>query len=151
MDLYYLEKLQHILETTSSTGFSTPALLVTENAPCNPSLTQAHATPRRTAEITTTYPKPTFYADVNSTRTLPKNILSPLEPGYEIQWARLTQVTLEEFSFIDDKLKLKSLMHQMTKHNTARQAASVHLLQAIQDPTHNPLHAFFKWLHLYTA
>jgi len=117
---------------------------VTENAPCSPSLTQAHATPRRTAEIPTAYPKPTFYADVNNTRTLPKDILSPHEPGYEIQWARLTQATLEEFPFIDDKLKLKSLMHHMTKHATARQAESDQLLQAIQDPTHNPLHAFFK-------
>ena len=38
-------------------------------------------------------------------------------------------------------------MHQMINHNTAHQAASAQLLQAIQDPTHNPLHAFFKWLN----
>jgi len=70
--------------------------------------------------------------------------LSCLEPGQEIQWARITQATLDEFPNIEDKLK--SLMHQLTKHPAAKQAASVQLLQANQDPEHNPLKAFFNWI-----
>ena len=84
---------------------------------------------------------------LNNIRTLPQDLLFSLQPGNEIQWAQITLATLEEFPFINDKLKLTSLMHQMTNHNTAHQAASAQLLQAIQDPTHNPLNAFFKWLN----
>jgi len=89
---------------------------------------------------------PLFRADVNFTRTILKDLLSELEPGCEIQWSQITQATLEEFPHIDDKLKLKSLMHQMVHHKTARQAASAQLLRAIRDPTHKPLQAFFTWL-----
>ena len=34
----------------------------------------------------------------------------------------------------------------MTHHKTVRQAAAAQLLQAIREPTHNPLQAFFTWL-----
>ena len=62
------------------------------------------------------------------------------------KWAKLTQSTLEEFPHIDNKLKLKALTHQLTKHPAAKQAAAAQLLQAIQDPHYDPLNGFFTWL-----
>ena len=103
-----------------------------------PSL-QAHVVSRKPPELSNAHPQHNFCADANNIHTLQKDLLFPLQPGNEIQWAKITLATLEEFPFINDKLKLTSLMHQMTNHNTAHQAASAQLLQAIQDPTHNPL------------
>ena len=73
-------------------------------------------------------------------------MLSILDPGDEIPWARLTQATLEEFPNIDEKLKLKALTRQLTQHPAAKQAAMAQLLQSIQDPAHNPLQRFFNWI-----
>jgi len=73
-------------------------------------------------------------------------LLNPLELGDEIQWARLTQATLEEFPYIDSKLKLQALTQHLARHPAAKQAASAQLLQAIQDPCHDPLNGFFTWL-----
>ena len=53
---------------------------------------------------------------------------------------------MEEFPHIDNKLKLKALTHQLTKHPAAKQAAAAQLLQAIQDPHYDPLNGFFTWL-----
>ena len=148
-DLCYLEKLHQSLETTSSersAGFSTPVLQVATALPHNSPFQKSRTIQQPAADTGATYKQPLFRAHVNLTRTLPKDLLSELEPGYEIQWSQLTQATLDEFPHIDDKLKLKSLMHQMTHHKTARQAASAQLLQAIRDPTHKPLQAFFTWL-----
>ena len=112
------------------TGVQTCAL------PISPNVLQ---TPR-------TNPAPIFYPEVNQTRFIPKMLLNPLELGDEIQWARLTQATLEEFPYIDSKLKLKALTQHLTKHPAAKQAAAAQLLQAIQDPLHDPLNGFFTWL-----
>jgi len=127
-----------------STDFSTPAPRIIENLSDNLPSSQAHAVSRKPPELPTAHPHCYFCTGEHNIRTLPQDLLFPLQPGNEIQWAQITLATLEEFSFINDKLKLQSLIHQMTNHNTAHQAASAHLLQAIQDPTHNPLHAFFK-------
>ena len=138
------EELNQPTRSVHSADFDTPVLLMTENVTGNSSSSQAHAVSRKPPEIPTAHPQYYFCTDVHNIRTLPKDLLFPLQPGNEIQWAQITLATLEEFPFINDKLKLKSLMHHMTNHNTAHQAASAQLLQAIQDPTHNPLHAFFK-------
>jgi len=73
-------------------------------------------------------------------------LLNPLELGDEIQWAHLTQSTLAEFPYIDSKLKLKALTQYLAQHPAAKQAAAANLLQAIQDPLHDPLQGFFTWL-----
>jgi len=87
-----------------------------------------------------------FYPEVNTTRSIPKDLLSSLDPGDEIPWACLTQATLDEFPNVDDKLKLKALTRQLTQHPAAKQAAMAQLLQSIQDPAHNPLQGFFNWI-----
>jgi len=141
------EELNQPTRSVHSADFDTPVLLMTENVTGNSSSSQAHAVSRKPPEIPTAHPQYYFCTDVHNIRTLPKDLLFPLQPGNEIQWAQITLATLEEFPFINDKLKLKSLMHHMTNHNTAHQAASAQLLQEIQDPTYDPLHAFFKWLN----
>jgi len=130
-----------------STDVATPAPLMIENLSDNLPSSQAQAVSQIPPELPTAHPHYYFCTDEHNIRTLPQDLLFPLQPGNEIQWAQITLATLEEFSFINDKLKLQSLMHQMTNHSTAHQAASAQLLQAIQDPTHNPLHAFFQWLN----
>ena len=130
-----------------STDVATPAPLMIENLSDNLPSSQAQAVSQIPPELPTAHPHYYFCTDEHNIRTLPQDLLFPLQPGNEIQWAQITLATLEEFSFINDKLKLQCLMHQMTNHNTAHQAASAQLLQAIEDPTHNPLHAFFKWLN----
>jgi len=96
-------------------------------------------------------PPAIFYPEVNQTRFIPKMLLNPLDLGDEIQWARLTQTMLEEFSYIALKLKLKALTQHLAWHPAAKQAAEAQLLQAIQDPLHDPLNGFFTWLfHSYS-
>jgi len=84
-------------------------------------------------------PPSIFYPEANQTRFIPKMLLNPLDLGDEIQWARLTQATLEEFPYIAPKLKLKVLTQYLARHPAAKQAAAAQLLQAIQDPLHDPL------------
>jgi len=129
-----------------NTDFDTPTPLTPDNFSDNLSSLQVHAVSRKPPEFPTAHQQYYFSTDVQNIRTLPKDLLFSLQPGNEIQWAQITLATLEEFPFINDKLKLNSLMHQMTNHNIAYKAASAQILQAIQDPTHNPLHAFFNWL-----
>ena len=91
-------------------------------------------------------PKPIFHPKTSQLRFIPKRLLNPLELGDEIQWAHLTQSTLTEFPYIDSKLKLKALTQYLMQHPAAKQAATANLLQAIQDPLHDPLQGFFTWL-----
>jgi len=96
-------------------------------------------------------PPSIFYPEVNQTRFIPKMLLNPLDLGNEIQWARLTQATSEEFPYITPKLKLKALTQHLARHPAAKQAAAAQLLQTIQDPLHDPLNGFFTWLfHSYS-
>jgi len=150
IQLSYLNNLQHCINTTEHTqiaGFSSPdnpETITTQNVPPR---SQPLFTPQTSIPIPHIRPKPTFYTEVNNTRSISKDLVSILDPGDEIQWARLTQTTLEEYPHIDDKLKLKALTQQLAKHQAAKQAAAAQLLQTIQDPTHNPLQGFFTWLH----
>ena len=146
--LQLLNKLQHYLlhnNRPHSEGFE-PSQLAAD--PASPKFLQAPTQPTTTATLNTrpTLPKPVFYPEVNNTRSIPKDLLSILDPGDEIPWARLTQSTLEEFPNIDEKLKLKALTRQLTQHPAAKQAAMAQLLQSIQDPAHNPLQGFFTWI-----
>jgi len=146
--LQYLNKLQHHLlhnNRPHSEGFE-PSQLAADSA--SPNFLQPITQPIATTSLNTrqTLPKPVFYPEVNNTRSIPKDLLSILDPGDEIPWARLTQATLEEFPNIDEKLKLKALTRQLTQHPAAKQAAMAQLLQSIQDPAHNPLQGFFNWL-----
>jgi len=147
--LLHLDNLRISLQTkipAQSAGFSSPThpdkgpFHTPQNQP-QPSL---H--PPGLIQTPRTNPAPIFYPEVNQTRFIPKMLLNPLELGDEIQWARLTQATLEEFPYIDSKLKLKALTQHLTKHPAAKQAAAAQLLQAIQDPLHDPLNGFFTWL-----
>ena len=146
--LQYLNKLQlHLSHAvrSHSEGFE-PSQLAAD--PASPNFLQPPTQPIATTSHNTrpTLPKPVFYPEVNNTRSIPKDLLSILDSGDEIQWARLTQATLEEFPNIDEKLKLKALTRQLTQHPAAKQAAMAQLLQSIQDPTHNPLQGFFTWI-----
>jgi len=146
--LQYLNKLQlHLSPNTRSRseGFEPSQPTVD---PVSPNFLQPPTQPIVTMSHNTrpTLPKPIFYPEVNNTRSIPKDLLSILDPGDEIQWARLTQATLVEFPSIDEKLKLKALTRQLTLHPAAKQAAMAQLLQSIQDPAHNPLQGFFTWI-----
>jgi len=146
--LQYLNKLQlHLPHNTrsSSEGFEPSQLAVDPASPnfLQPPMQSLVTTSPNTRQ---TLPKPVFYQEVNNTRSIPKDLLSILDPGDEIPWARLTQATREEFPNIDEKLKLKALTRQLTQHPAAKQAAMAQLLQSIQDPAHNPLQGFFTWI-----
>jgi len=148
-DLCYLEKLHSMTEShviEKSADFSTPrpqaATTSLQIAPPVTTPFQAHNQVR--AE--TSNRQPPFQTNVNFSRSIPKDLPSQLDAGCEIQWSHITQATLAEFIHIDGKLKLKSLMHQMTHHKIARQAAAAQRLQAIRESTHNLLQAFFTWL-----
>jgi len=148
-DLCYLEKLHSKIElqvSEKSAGFSTPTLQAATTSPqIAPPMTTPFQAHNRVSDDTSNR-QPPFQTNVNFSRSIPKYLLSQLDQGSEIQWSQITQATLAEFPHIDDKLKLKSRMHQMTQHKTARQTAAAQLLQAIREPTHNPLQAFFTWL-----
>ena len=146
--LQYLNKLQHhplLNNRPHSQGFAPPQLLEDSASPNFPQPFTQSTTTTSTA-TRPTLPKPVFYPEVNTTRSIPKDLLSILDPGDEIPWACLTQATLEEFPNIDDKLKLKALTRQLTQHPAAKQAAMAQLFQSIQDPAYNPLQGFFNWL-----
>ena len=148
--LLHLDNLRTSLQKTTtpthSAGFSSP--VHPDKGPLHtpPNQPQPSHHPPNLVQTPRTNPAPIFYPEVNQTRFIPKMLLNPLELGDEIQWARLTQATLEEFPYIDSKLKLKALTQHLTKHPAAKQAAAAQLLQAIQDPLHDPLNGFFTWL-----
>ena len=147
--LLHLDNLRTLLQAKNpaqSAGFSSPTHPDREPLHTPPNQPQPrHHTPN-VLQTPRTNPAPIFYPEVNQTRFIPKMLLNPLELGDEIQWARLTQATLEEFPYIDSKLKLKALTQHLMKHPAAKQAAAAQLLQAIQDPLHDPLNGFFTWL-----
>jgi len=144
--LTQLKKCINTVEHEDSAGFSIHSRTDTISPQKDPARLKLSFTPQTPLSTHPPRPRPTFYTEVNHSRYLPKDLLSGLEPGQEIQWARITQATLDEFPNIEAKLKLKSLMHQLTRHLAAKQAASAQLLQTIQDPEHNPLKAFFHWI-----
>jgi len=147
--LLHLENLRLSLQTknqTQSAGFSSPTHPDKGPFHTPPNQPQSSLHPPDFIQTPRTNPAPIFYPEVNQTRFIPKMLLNPLEPGDEIQWARLTQATLEEFPYIDSKLKLKALTQHLARHPAAKQAASAQLLQAIQDPLHDPLNGYFTWL-----
>ena len=111
--LLHLENLRNMLQTknqTQSAGFSSPTHPDKGpfHTPSNQPQSSCH--PPELTQTPRTNPAPIFYPEVNQTRFIPKMLLNPLEVGDEIQWATLTQATLEEFPYIDSKLKLKALI-----------------------------------------
>jgi len=147
--LLHLDNLRTLLQANhpaQSAGFSSPTHPDKGSFHTPPNQPQPSLHPPSLVQTPKTNPAPIFYPEVNQTRFIPKMLLNPLELGDEIQWARLTQSTLEEFPYIDSKLKLKALSQHLMKHPAAKQAAAAQLLQAIQDPLHDPLNGFFTWL-----
>ena len=147
--LFHLDNLRIALQTTNpaqSAGFNSPTH--PDKGPLNTSLKQPQPRFQAPNELQPHphNPPSIFYPEVNQTRFIPKMLLNPLDVGDEIQWARLTQATLEKFPYIDSKLKLQALTQHLARHPAAKQAASAQLLQAIQDPCHDPLNGFFTWL-----
>jgi len=147
--LFHLDNLRIALQRTNQTqsaGFSSPKH-PDNSLSNNPSKQKQQRFQAPTASPSYIHNPPSiFHPEVNQTRFIPKMLLNPLELGDEIQWARLTQATLEEFPHIDSKLKLQALIQHLARHPAAKQAASAQLLQAIQDPCHDPLNGFFTWL-----
>ena len=147
--LVHLDNLHICLQTKNSTksaGFSSPTHPEQKTLQTSPDPTQRPLHTPAFLRTPRTNPQPIFYSEVNQTRFIPKMLLNPLEIGDEIQWARLTQATLDEFPYIDSKPKLKALTQHLTKHPAAKQAAAAQLLQAIQDSNYDPLNGFFTWL-----
>ena len=147
--LAHLVNLRTLLQTanpTQSACFDSPKHLTKRLRLTPPIQSQSHS--RTPNFFQTTQPKsaPIFHPEVNQIQFIPKMLLHSLELGDEIQWAYLTQSTLKEFPYIDSKLKLKALTQHLMKHPAAKQAAAAQLLQAIQDPLHDPLNGFFTWL-----
>jgi len=147
--LVHLDNLRTLLQTdnpTQSAGFNSPTHPEKRLLQTPPKQSQSNSHTPNFLQTPRPNPAPIFYPEVNQTRFIPKMLLNPLELGDEIQWAHLTQSTLEEFPYIDSKLKLKALTQHLMKHPAAKQAAAAQLLQAIQDPLHDPLNVFFTWL-----
>jgi len=147
--LLHLDNLRIALQTTNpaqSAGFSSPTHPHKDSLHTSQKQPQSSLHAPNVQQIPLINPPSIFYPEVNQTRFIPKMLLNPLELGDEIQWARLTQAMLEEFPYIDSKLKLKALIQHLARHPAAKQAASAQLLQAIQDPLHDPLNGFFTWL-----
>jgi len=147
--LIHLDNLQKSLTTRNparSAGFSSPSHPEKQHHQTPPDIRHRHLNTPTFLRTPHTNPQPIFYPEVNHTRFIPKDLLNALDVGHEVQWAKLTQSTLEEFPHIDNKLKLKALTHQLTKHPAAKQAEAAQLLQAIQDPHHDPLNGFFTRL-----
>jgi len=95
--------------------------------------------------------KPIFRSTIGPTTFIPNMLFHHLKPGEELQWAYATKSTLDKFPFIDTKLKLIAIKYYLLRHPAAKQAAAAQLLQAIQDPLHDPLNEFFTWLfHSYS-
>jgi len=116
-----------------------------------PTMTQPNLRAPNALQLPPINPPSIFYPEENQTSFIPKMLLSPLDLGDEIQWARLTQATLEEFPYIPPKLKLIALTRHLARHPAAKQAAAAQLLQTIQDPLYDPLNGFFTWLfHSYS-
>ena len=147
--LIHLDNLRTSLRTRNparSAGFSSPSHPEKRQQQTPPDTRNRHLNTPTFLRNPHTNPQPIFYPEVNHTCFIPKNLLNTLDAGHEVQWAKLTQSTLEEFPHIDNKLKLKALTHQLTKHPAPKQAAAAQLLQAIQDPHYDPLNGFFTWL-----
>ena len=111
-----------------------------------PTMTQPSLRAPNASQLPPSNPPSIFYPEVNQTSFIPKMLLNPLDLGDEIQWARLTQATLEQFPYIAPKLKLIALTRHLARHPAAKQAAAAQLLQTIQDPLYDPLNGFFTWL-----
>ena len=78
-------------------------------------------------------------------KTIPKTLGTPLLEGHEIEWAKITEDTLKEFSHLSDRLKMQGLIQFMEKHPIAREEASAQLHRKAKDTTYEALTNFFDW------
>jgi len=126
---HYQTKLVHLDNLCTSLQTKNPTQSAGFSSPTHPDKGPLHTPPNQPQPslhipngLQTPRPKPApiFYPEVNQTRFIPKMLLNPLELGDEIQWARLKQATLEEFPYIDSKLKLKALTQHLMKHPAAK-------------------------------
>jgi len=72
-------------------------------------------------------------------KTIPKTLVTPLLEGHVVEWAEITEDTLQELSHLSDRLKMQGLIQFMEKHPIAREEALAQLYSKAKDPTHEAL------------